>query len=286
MFFHAKHETHDLLTLVSFYEFITFIKCTLVKPVFLHYNKITNKGVSFFAGRKGKKMDKKLHMILLLFCVGISLSACKTKQYELELLSAVSDTLDEETDEAISAFPIVVTEEPNRYYFVHICGAVVSPGVYEVASESRIFEVLHLAGGFTDDAAVDAVNLAMPVTDGSKIVIPTYEEIAALKVSDQQVSDWQASDWQVSDQPFSAWISSEAAGKANEDTASELTGLVNINTASLDSLMTLPGIGKSKAESIISYREEKGKFAVIEDIMKITGIKDAVFSKIKDRICV
>ena len=228
-----------------------------------------------------KSLKKSINKIaVLLFCFGLCLSGCSARQYELELLAAVPDVSFAEAEESSAESPVIAAEEPDRNYFVHICGAVVKPGVYEVASESRIFEVLALAGGFAADAAVDAVNLAMAVMDGSKILIPTEAEVFALEAADSPYSAW------ISLEEAGPWVSREEAGTASLGSASELTGMVNINTASLDTLMTLPGIGKAKAESIILYREEKGKFAVIEDIMKITGIKDAVFSKIKDQICV
>ena len=218
-------------------------------------------------------MNKKFNIIILLLCLSFFLSACKTKQYETMLLINGNDAVCTESDvsNADAGMSNETEEELKSSYFVHICGAVLNPGVYEVSSESRVFEVLNLAGGFTDEAATDAVNLAMLVIDGSKIQIPTLEEVTAMSGASngQDKTDW------------------GSKGSGNPVNGSEaLTNLVNINTASLETLMTLPGIGKVKAESIILYREEKGRFTVIEDIMKITGIKDAVFGKIKDRICV
>ncbi|MCL2253145.1 MAG: helix-hairpin-helix domain-containing protein [Lachnospiraceae bacterium] len=202
-------------------------------------------------------MNKKLNIIIILICFGVYLSACG-KQYDIELIAddSVSDVL------AVSDVQETQIQAEENFSLIHICGAVMEPGVYEVPSDSRIFEVLNLAGGFTDDAATDAVNLAMKVIDGSKIWIPTLAE------ADEQRQE-------------RSWGSEET-----DTTVSETTRLVNINTAGLDVLMTLPGIGKAKAESIIEYREEKGKFTKVEDIMKITGIKDGVFNKIKDMICI
>ncbi|MCL2051296.1 MAG: helix-hairpin-helix domain-containing protein [Lachnospiraceae bacterium] len=220
-------------------------------------------------------MNIKLNIILLLFCCAICLSACNASKYEIDLLSG-QDISDEEQDGLAEPALAIPEAEPDLSCFVHICGAVVNPGVYEIASGSRIFEVLSLAGGFTDDAAADAVNLAMEAIDGSKIQIPTKEEMAEkMAAFEADFHDLQANFW-----------ISEKDGYLEAGASPSLTDLVNINTAPYDILMTLPGIGKAKAESIISYREEKGKFAVIEDIMKITGIKDAVFSRIKDKICV
>jgi competence protein ComEA len=232
----------------------------------------------FCVGGK-EKMNKKLNIIVLLFCFGIYLSACGGKQYEIELLAPDTDASasDLKTDLPGTIIPSEDGENQtpsedalseSSSSFVHICGAVMNPGVYEVAADSRIFEVLKMAGGFTAEAATDAVNLAMTVVDGSKIQIPTIDEVAALTEAE------------------SAWVSHNENGTASVNSSDTPTGLVNINTAGMDALMTLPGIGKAKAESIITYREENGKFNVIEDIMKITGIKEGAFSKIKDKICV
>lgn len=142
--------------------------------------------------------------------------------------------------------------EPDRRIYVHICGEVLAPGVYEMPEGSRVYELLSIAGGATDKGAPDTVNLAGVLKDGERVVIPSEEEAASM---------------------------AEHAG-------AEDTGLVNINTASAEQLMTLPGIGESKARDIIQYREESGGFQTIEDIMKISGIKEAVFRKIQSLITV
>lgn len=142
--------------------------------------------------------------------------------------------------------------EPDGRIYVHICGEVLAPGVYEMPEGSRVYELLSIAGGATDKGAPDTVNLAGVLKDGERVVIPSEEEAASM---------------------------AEHAG-------AEDTGLVNINTASAEQLMTLPGIGESKARDIIQYREESGGFQTIEDIMKISGIKEAVFRKIQSLITV
>lgn len=137
---------------------------------------------------------------------------------------------------------------------VYICGAVEKPGVYCLPAKSRIYEVVLLAGGLTEEACEDSINQAEEIIDGQMIKVLTKEE-ASQAVT--QISDTKDSD-----------------------------GRININTASADELMTLPGIGSSKAESILSYREEQGGFSSIEELMNITGIKEGVYSKIKDHITV
>ncbi len=155
--------------------------------------------------------------------------------------TAVTDTED-------SAEPV-----PD-YMYVYVCGEVAAPGVYELPAGSRIFEAIERAGGFTEAAAAESLNLAAVVSDGMKLRVLSEAELLTLPESAQA-----------------------------EDGRPDL---VNLNTAAKAELMTLPGIGESRAEDIIRYREQSGGFQKIEDIMKVSGIKEAGFQKIKDRITV
>lgn len=146
-------------------------------------------------------------------------------------------------------------EEAGLECYVHVCGAVAEPGVYKLKAGSRVYEAIEMAGGLLENACADSINQAQEAFDGQMVKVPTEEE------AQQQME--------------------QAAGSAKEE-----DGLVNINTADTGELMTLPGIGASKAESILSYREENGSFASIEEIKNITGIKEGVYSKIKDYITV
>lgn len=168
------------------------------------------------------------------------------------------EELQEETEEAsldTQSAQVYETEADEECY-VHICGAVVHPGVYKLPARSRIYEAISMAGGLLEGACGDSVNQAGEVTDGQMVKVLTEEEAKELH-----------------------------AQPAGQD-AKEADGRVNINTADAAGLMELPGIGASKAESILSYREEKGGFSSIEEIKNITGIKEGVFSKIKDYITV
>lgn len=146
--------------------------------------------------------------------------------------------------------------------YVYICGEVENPGVYELSEDSRIYEAVDAAGGFTENAARECVNLALKVSDGMQIMIYNKEEAAALPAV------------------------SGSVGKSSGQNGTSGLGLVNLNTATKEELMTLKGIGEAKAEDIIRYREKSGGFKKIEDIMKISGIKEAGFQKIKDSITV
>ena len=143
---------------------------------------------------------------------------------------------------------IASTEEVR--ILVHVCGAVVNPGVVSLPQGSRAEDALLAAGGFTEDASRDFVNLAGYVSDGEKLYFPTREEISAGIQVQAEADD----------------------------------GLININTADVTVLCTLPGIGESRARDIIAYRETHGDFASCEDIMKISGIKISVYQKISDKI--
>lgn len=160
--------------------------------------------------------------------------------------------------------------------YVHICGAVQNPGVYEVEAGSRLYEVIRLAGGLHEDAADQAVNQAGIVQDGMQIYIPTKEEVQNGTVT-------------VTTGSGISGDSTDASGSGSGDTtdngneASE-DGLVNINTADVTGLCTLPGIGETRAKAIIAYRETNGRFQRIEELMKVNGIKAGVYEKIKELI--
>lgn len=176
----------------------------------------------------------------------IFLSGCGNKPDGLELIG-------ETRPEAVCATEQLAEEptpEPATEIFVYVCGAVKEPGVVRLAEDSRAADALAVAGGFREDAAQDAVNLAARLTDGEKLYFPTLEE---------------------------------ATAQASEKTS---TGLVNINTADKEALCSLPGIGEAKAEDILRYREEYGSFGSCEDIMLVPGIKTSVYNKIKEKITV
>ena len=159
------------------------------------------------------------------------------------------------------AAAVSATEALAPAFVVHVCGEVVNPGIYELPAGSRIYEAVKAAGGFTENAEEESVNLASPIEDGVQIRIYSKDEAETLAAGAAPLDGF------------------EASGEGKEP-------VVNLNTATKEELMTLSGIGESRAEDIIRYREENGGFQNIEDIMKVSGIKDAAFQKIKDRITV
>lgn len=145
------------------------------------------------------------------------------------------------------------TKEKKSIY-VYVCGAVMQAGVYELQQDSRVYEAIQKAGGFAENADISEINQAALLQDEEQIYVPAAGEV------DHSLKE--------------------------EGEAGDAGGKVNLNTATKEELMTLAGIGESKADSIIKYQEEHGKFQSIEDIKQIEGIKDGVFQKIKDLITV
>lgn len=146
----------------------------------------------------------------------------------------------------------------NNKIFVHVCGYVKNPDVYELDNGARAIDAIKLAGGFLKDAKKDYINLAAILNDQDKLYIPSKKDI-----SDGEI---------LSD------------NGNNMSTGSNK--MININTANKDELMRLSGIGSSRADDIINYRQNNGRFKKIEDIMQVSGIKKAMFEKIKDEISV
>ena len=169
------------------------------------------------------------------------------------------------------------SSEEEKTLVVHICGAVSAPGVYELPAGSRIIDAVEAGGGFLPEAEEACCNLAEEIVDGCQIYIMTKSESCADGQTEKKAG--------IQTSPDSNMQTTDRNVRSNSATALE-NGLVNLNTADVAALMTLPGIGESRAKAIISYREQHGAFAQIEDIMKISGIKQAAFSKIKDKITV
>ncbi len=169
------------------------------------------------------------------------------------------------------------SSEEAKTLVVHICGAVSAPGVYELPAGSRIIDAVEAGGGFLPEAEEACCNLAEEIVDGCQIYIMTKSESCADGQTEKKAG--------IQTSPDSDMQTTDRNVRSNSATALE-NGLVNLNTADIAALTTLPGIGESRAKAIISYREQHGAFAQIEDIMKISGIKQAAFSKIKDKITV
>lgn len=166
--------------------------------------------------------------------------------------------------------------QPEMIY-VDVCGAVANPGVFQLAAGSRVFQAIEAAGGYLPEAVQNCVNRAGVLTDGQQLYILTQEEMERQGLDPAEMSG--ASDGQMN--------GSVGTGQNTEMTAQvQQDNRININTADEAQLTTLTGIGATRAQAIIAYREENGPFAAIEDIMNVQGIKEGTFAKIKDEIVV
>ncbi len=161
-------------------------------------------------------------------------------------------------------------EQPGDMIYVHVCGAVNKPGVYSLPAGSRIADAVLCAGDFSPKAARDYLNLAKKIADGQKIYIPDVEE-AETFLAEGTVPEGDGGSISVD-------------GEGSPKTPADDVGYVDINTAGEGEFMTLPGIGKAKAEAILAYRKERGAFASCEELMQVPGIKESIYKKLCDRI--
>lgn len=209
---------------------------------------------------------------IIFLCIVLS-TGCQreSKETELEEVSAgetenvLTEKDSEEQDEPSE------NEEGSEKLYVHVCGHVNQPGVYELQRNSRVFEAIEAAGGMTTTAAFSYLNQAEILEDGQQLYVPSQEEVDSGKVADTAES----TDSQ----------SNQAAGMQNvENVSGQDDGKVDLNTAAKEELMTLNGIGDVRAQAILKYREEHGEFRSIEELMEVEGIKKGTFQKLKDQI--
>lgn len=209
-----------------------------------------------------------LFILFSLFCSG-----CGADEEALFLEASGNSTVEEmHTESTVSEIipsPAEVVQEEKEYIMIHVCGAVQTPGVYEVEKDSRVMDAVVAAGGFLPEADTEYVNLATVLADGNKVKIPTKDETTRMSLEGKSADDNGVTD-----------------EKSQKSTGQSTYQVVNINTADKELLCTLPGIGETRAESILAYRAENGTFSKIEDIMLVSGIKESSFQKIKNYITV
>ena len=197
-------------------------------------------------------MKKKRIRAVLMICVICTIAVMLTGCEEKGLVASEGELQSYSSQETPSqeASSDSEAEASAEEIYVDVTGAVQKPGVYQLNQGDRVYQAIEKAGGFREDAEASAINRAAVLEDGQQITI--------LSTSQQQMQE----------------------EKAAEE------GLVNINTADADTLCTLPGIGEAKAKSIIAYREKNGPFKSTEELTKVSGIKEGVFDKVSDLICV
>lgn len=206
--------------------------------------------VSDFCGKDALKGKILIYLPKIIAAIGL-LSAGVWYVYFSGLFD--SDSLISEnlipTKSTIEDLSVPTVTDALPGIFVHICGEVKRPSVYEVPAGSRVVDVINIAGGFTDQADTNYLNLARTVADSERIYVPALNEEGDYVVV-------------------------------------EGNDKININSATLEELTTLPGIGEARAKDIISYRTNVGRFEKIEDIKNVSGIGDAMFIRMKSYISV
>lgn len=196
-------------------------------------------------------MNKKyifIMAIILVIAGSILLNKKEENEYEFDKAFYTNEDFRPQSQESIEKFG-----SAENLIKVHITGEVISPGLIELNSESRILDAIEKAGGTTALADISKVNLAYILSDGEKIYIPS-------------INDAEDIDYIIS--------------QKNSNSK------VNINIASTEELKNLSGVGESTAQAIVNYRKENGKFSSIEDIKNVSGIGESKYNKIKDYICV
>ena len=189
--------------------------------------------------------------VIVIILVGRGMMASSTKE-KVMVTNAVNTTRVEET----------TTMMPQNCY-VDIKGEVLRPGVYEFSCESRMQDVIKKAGGFTEEADETKINLAQKITDQMQIIVPNVHS----KQEDGLTEG-----------------NSEKGSSITTSVSNSKQGTININTATLEELQTIKGIGKKKAEAILQYRKEHGAFRTKEDLLQVKGIGKKALEAIESQV--
>ena len=162
--------------------------------------------------------------------------------------------------------------------YVDIKGAVKKPGVYKINSDKKIIDVITMAGGVMENANTDNINLSRKVTDEMVIIIYTNEEVKNSNIVDTVIKV-------VDKECVCPNIQNDGCINTEiNDSITNVNKTININTATLEELMSINGLGEAKAKAIIKYREENGYFKIIDDLLNVSGIGEALFEKFKEYI--
>lgn len=202
---------------------------------------------------RGRKHAKILAAMLVFLLCG-----CNHRDTEYKLSDSTGGSTAETVSENQKEMDEAQESAPEETVQIYICGAVVSPGVYTLPGGSRVVQAVEAAGGFLPDAEEKILNLARKIEDGEQITVWTREEAENMEITETP--------------------------QQNTGGTEQASGKVNLNTAGKEELMTLSGIGESRADAIIAYREANGPFGSIEEIMNIEGIKEKMFEKIRGSI--
>ena len=219
-----------------------------------------------------KKFYKEIIILVILIALGIMTFLYFTKEPMMEEKIITV----EEKEEANITTDV----------YVDIKGYVKNPGVYKVSSDAIVNDVISMAGGLTKKATTKNINLSKTVTSEMVIIISSKSALAEALTKEEVTCECDAVDiTECLENETTSVVVSEDDTKITEE-QNEATTKISINTATKEELMTLSGIGESKALNIISYREDNGNFQTIEEIMNVTGIGESIFAQIKENITV
>ena len=210
--------------------------------------------------------DSKRRLIVgVVICFCIIFASVGYKIFDLGVLQAhstvIHQTAQDESQQQVS--------EPHleqSKIFVHVTGAVIMPGIYQFDLGARIDDAIKAAGGFTEEADVQALNLALGLKDEQQIVVP-------------QVGVRQGEEYQEQNKP-------DTSIQNTVSSPSQQSGRININTATVKELTSLSGIGEATAKKIVDDREKNGKFQSTSDLQRVQGIGEKRYESLKDYICV
>ena len=196
-------------------------------------------------------------LVALLLGVVSILDADTHKAYGIDEVSQ-EESIVEQTEDGSADL-----HTPAEKVYVHVAGAVSEPGMYALESGSRVDDAINAAGGFTDDANDQSVNLARKLEDGEQLIVPSEMEVTAAAESSEEVPDG-----------------------AGGGTSASSGGKVNINTADVEELTSLKGVGEATAQKIVAEREANGSFKSASDITRVSGIGEKKYEAMKDDITV
>lgn len=216
-------------------------------------------------------------LLITLICLSI---------YSIKISNKNNDILCENNEGIDNNAEVALNNEIKKMY-VDIKGAVKNPGVYQVNEENIINDVINLAGGLLDKAYVENINLSKKVQDELVIYVYTKDEIKKNNLQENQTcSSNNYIITECTENKVSIITSNENNENNENNNSSVSSSLININIASIEELTTLPGIGESKAQNIINYREENGYFKTIDEIKNVNGIGESTFDQLKKYITV
>jgi competence protein ComEA len=206
-------------------------------------------------------MIERREILILLFLIILIISGLllfwQNAKHEI-IITELNDDINLESKSFIDEEKKNKEAEEDRKIIIHIVGEVKRAGVYELYDDSRVIDALKAAGGETEKADLNSINLAAPIFDGDKIFVPSIN----IAINEDGNAGLEMSEY--------------ISGKDNDK--------ININRASVEELQALSGIGPSKAENIIKYREENGKFKELNELLNVNGIGEKTLENIKDKL--